>query len=408
MEIFFTTTSISNSDFEIVERKGIGHPDTLSDMIAEEFSNQYSCYCIEHFGSVLNHWSDKVVLSGGVAELDWGTSKIKKPVAVYLFGKAVESVGDEKIPIRNLFIAATEKVIRQVFANDDFLSQINYVIDINNGIGKEHLSTFYTPQATQEVKSVETYKSNDTVICSGFAPYSTTERIAIDLENYINGDFKNKFPFTGTDVKVVVIRRENLFDVTVCIPFIAAETPNFEFYRTQKESMINDTLSYLYSLNTQKNTQFKVSLNTKDFGAQGYLVAYSSALDKGDFGAVGRGNKYSGVISLNRKTNIEAVSGKNPQNHSGKLYTIFAHRLAWKIYMHTNIPVSIDVVARNGEPIDTPAYVVVDVVGVVDKIAKEQIAGMVREEVTYIPTYIGSIISRDVVSDHKERQFIYD
>lgn len=410
MEIHFTNSEIGNDDFEIVERKGVGHPDTLSDMIAEEFSNRYSCYCLENFNSVLNHWSDKVVLSGGIAELEWGSFNIKKPVTAYLFGKAVESIDGKKIPIRELFIESTEKVIGAVFENEDFLKQIKYVVDVNDGIGKEHLNTFYSPKTENDVRSVETFKSNDTVICSGFAPYSVTEKIAIDLENYINGEFKKMFNYTGTDVKVVIIRNHLLFDITVCIPFIALKTESFNFYKEKKQIIQEHLQSYLHQLGTIGGAVYKISLNTKDFAEQGYLVAYSSALDKGDFGAVGRGNKYSGVISLNRKTNIEAVPGKNPQNHSGKLYTIFAHRLAWKIFALTNIPVSVDVVARNGGLLSDPAHVIIDMCSseAVDDLLKPRIEEIVRQEIKKVESYIDTIIYKDVIMEHKERQYIYE
>ena len=53
------------NDFEIVERKGIGHPDTLSDALAEELSRVYSNYTLSKFGVILHHNFDKVGLCGG-------------------------------------------------------------------------------------------------------------------------------------------------------------------------------------------------------------------------------------------------------------------------------------------------------------------------------------------------------
>ena len=50
---------IANEPVEMVERKGIGHPDTLADVIASAFSNKYSLYCIDAFGFIANHWVDK-------------------------------------------------------------------------------------------------------------------------------------------------------------------------------------------------------------------------------------------------------------------------------------------------------------------------------------------------------------
>jgi S-adenosylmethionine synthetase len=103
------------NNIEIIERKGLGHPDTLCDLIAETFSNNYSKYCIKEFGNVLNHWVDKVVLSGGVVELDFGYSRIKKPITVYLFGKVIEKIGNNKIDIENIFQNSVKEVFSKFF-----------------------------------------------------------------------------------------------------------------------------------------------------------------------------------------------------------------------------------------------------------------------------------------------------
>ena len=54
-------------DFEVVERKGIGHPDTICDALAERFSVGLSCFYVERFSNVLHHNVDKVLLREGVA-----------------------------------------------------------------------------------------------------------------------------------------------------------------------------------------------------------------------------------------------------------------------------------------------------------------------------------------------------
>ncbi len=348
MKINFNLDYLNNQHlYDIVERKGIGHPDTLADFIAEEFSNTYSKYSLKNFGVILNHWADKVVLSGGISELDYGAKKIIKPMTAYLFGKAVISVGDKIIPIEDMFISSCKKVLKKVFKNKEMLDAMTYKIDINNGIGKEHAESFYRPLSNKDTYTIESFKSNDTIICSGYAPYSTAEKMAIVIENYINSiTFKNRFNFTGYDVKVVVANIDKFFDITICIPFIADQTPSFSFYKINKDAILKDLKKFILIKYLDKGFNFSISLNTKDFGEHAYLVAFGSALDKGDFGAVGRGNKYSGVVSLNRKTNIEAVAGKNPQNHSGKLFTIFAHHLAWKIYKIYHRDISIDIIAK--------------------------------------------------------------
>lgn len=413
MNINFNFGYLDNQhSYEAVERKGIGHPDTLADFIAEEFSNAYSRYCLKNFGAILNHWSDKVVLSGGVSELDYGTKKIIKPMTVYLFGKAVISVGSKTIPIEEIFIGSCKKVLKKVFKNKKILEAMVYKIDINNGIGKEHEKSFYNPILDKDVHTTESFKSNDTIICSGYAPYSTTENLAIIVENYINSNvFKSRFGFTGYDVKVMITRVDNFFDITICIPFLAEQTPSFRFYRMKKDMIIRDLKSFILKIkNLDKDFSFSISLNTKDFGDHAYLVAFGSALDKGDFGAVGRGNKYSGVISLNRKTNIEAVAGKNPKNHSGKLYTIFAHHLAWKIYKKIHRDVSIDISAKNGEDLASPFNIVVNITDGLPLSAKDKqwIERVILEDAQRIKEYANTIIKKNVISEHIKKTFIYN
>ncbi|MCX7841342.1 MAG: methionine adenosyltransferase, partial [Anaerolineae bacterium] len=45
---------IDSLPVEIVERKGIGHPDSLCDGMAERISVEYSKWCLEHFGMILH------------------------------------------------------------------------------------------------------------------------------------------------------------------------------------------------------------------------------------------------------------------------------------------------------------------------------------------------------------------
>lgn len=59
-------------NIEIVERKGIGHPDTIADKLAEECSRVYSKYCQDHFGCILHHNIDKLYVGGGLFLLEDG------------------------------------------------------------------------------------------------------------------------------------------------------------------------------------------------------------------------------------------------------------------------------------------------------------------------------------------------
>jgi S-adenosylmethionine synthetase len=47
------------ADVEIVERKGLGHPDTICDLVMERISQALSQAYLQHFGKILHHNCDK-------------------------------------------------------------------------------------------------------------------------------------------------------------------------------------------------------------------------------------------------------------------------------------------------------------------------------------------------------------
>ena len=73
---------------EMVERKGTGHPDTICDAVAEEFSRELSRHDLERFGLILHHNVDKGLLWGGAARpaFGGGEAKIAAIVRAHLAG----------------------------------------------------------------------------------------------------------------------------------------------------------------------------------------------------------------------------------------------------------------------------------------------------------------------------------
>lgn len=131
--------------FDVVERKGIGHPDSLADIIAEEFSRRYSLLGMERFGAVPNHWVDKVALIGAGSVIDFGCYSIEKPVSAYLFGKVTRSVGDERIPIEDLFRDVVEDVLRRATRDSRILGHLRTHVENTAGVAADHPPFFYYP-----------------------------------------------------------------------------------------------------------------------------------------------------------------------------------------------------------------------------------------------------------------------
>lgn len=236
------SVDIQKSPVEIVERKGLGHPDTLADILAESFSNKYSQYSLNKFGFIPNHVVDKVTLLGAKSNVSFGRGKIITHITACLFGKAAKQIGNQKINVKKIFQDSVKDVFSRVFKNREIFKYIKYEYNVHNGIGFDHPKTFYRPSSIIDLQNMsKELRSNDSVVCTGYAPYSETESLTVDIENFLNSDeFKTDFPETGYDIKVLTTRiNKTIEDITVCIPFIASLTPDKKYYKRRLKQIRN-------------------------------------------------------------------------------------------------------------------------------------------------------------------------
>jgi len=386
---------IEKEDTEMVERKGIGHPDSLADLIAEMFSNKYSQYCIKNFGVILNHWVDKILISGAKSKISFGHAKVLKPISVYLFGKVTNKFGKHTINISKIFKESAEEIFISIFKNSDLLKNIRYIIDINDGIGMDHVKEFYNPASINNFRNIKDLEvANDSVICSGYAGYSRAEFLAINLECFINSIyFKKKFPETGYDVKILIVRIKENFDITICIPFIAEMTKSLSFYKGRL-SLVKKNI-YIKAKNIIKDDKIILNINTKDKNNGGYITVFGTSLDKGDYGVVGRGNRYNGIININREMSAEAVNGKNPVHHAGKLYNIISQDIANEIYKKFKFENYVNIATQNGLSLVNPSYIMMKLCG--GSINKSVIESIINKKIKNIKKYTNKIVRSDPV-----------
>ena len=92
MHIFINQKNFKEERQEFVERKGKGHPDTLSDALAEELSINYSNYTLKRFGAVLHHNFDKVGLLGGASHVVFGEGYLTAPIKILLMDELQPSL----------------------------------------------------------------------------------------------------------------------------------------------------------------------------------------------------------------------------------------------------------------------------------------------------------------------------
>jgi S-adenosylmethionine synthetase len=349
-------------EFEVVERKGIGHPDTLCDAIAEHISCAYSRYCIKKYGVIPNHWVDKCTLIGGACDRSFGRGEVIRPLQIHVIGKVTHYIGKEEIPVFDIALRAVDAYLKDVFPH---ITQNDYQLKLftNHNWGAGRPQSWYAPQTIDEICPPEKATANDAVICVAYAPLSPLERLTLMLEEKINGKaFKKEHPYIGTDVKVIACRREEKVHLTLCIPFIAIFTPTRDFYDLKKNEIIDLILQYAREAFSQFT--YTVRINTRDDEKQVYMTHLGSAADTGDVGVVGRGNRMNGLITPNRPQSIEAPCGKNPVYHTGKIYSVLAQKIADDVAKVCGGDVEVYLTSETGNPLSQPAHLLINFMGV--------------------------------------------
>src|SRR5678815_4159071 len=94
--------SMADLEVELVEHKGVGHPDTICDALAEQLSIALCRHYLDHFGVVLHHNVDKALLWGGRSRPAFGGGDVLEPIEIFLAGRATIAVGDARLPIDEL------------------------------------------------------------------------------------------------------------------------------------------------------------------------------------------------------------------------------------------------------------------------------------------------------------------
>ena len=350
---------IEQLPFEVVERKGIGHPDTLADGIAETISLAYSAYCLDHFGAVLHHNTDKTAIFGGLAEIGLGSARMIKPHRAILSGRISADFGGVLIDYEELQGEATRKWLNESLPALD----VGNSLEIHSFTSSSSRSpVWYHPRDLQDVPDITQPWANDTSVCVGYWPLSLTEQMTLALEGYFYANGKAIYDFIGQDIKVMSVRSNDSIEVTMCVPFMAAKIPNLQMY---EEWMCRFQDELLKCAEAVVGNQYNITLhvNTQDQRKNDirgrYFVCSGTALDFGEEGMVGRGNRSRGVISSVRPYSMEASNGKNPVYHVGKVFGYVVDVLSKKIAETFSCECQLAVATRMGDPLFDPYQVFV-------------------------------------------------
>lgn len=336
---------------ELVERKGIGHPDTICDRAAEELSVELSRYYRERFGAILHHNTDKVLLVGGRANVTFGRGEILDPVYLLLSGRATLSVDFQPVPVGEMAVRHTAQWINTILPHLHLPGDM--IIDYRI---KES-----SPDLIGVFRQAAVPLANDTSFAVAFAPLSELERLVKTVEVRLNSEAtKQRFPMLGEDIKVMGLRAESRIFLTIAAAFVASETHDLDSYLAAKEAL---TL-YIHEIAREITArETHVAVNSADNLEAGlfYLTATGTSAEQGDDGQVGRGNRPTGLITPMRPMSLEAAAGKNPVSHVGKLYQIYAQCIVDRIC--DELPevraASCALLSRIGTPINEPQAIAI-------------------------------------------------
>jgi len=332
---------IEDVPVEIVERKGIGHPDSLCDGIAERISVEYTRWCQENLGVLLHHNFDKVQLVAGEVEVGYGSGRMFKPIRIQIAGRGTPTFQGQKVPMDDIAIQAAKQHVRETMRYLD--PDRHMVIDSYAGRGAEELQYV-----------VDKVTANDTSFGVSHWPRSGLEHAVYETAQYINYKLIDEFP-VGEDVKVMGLRRNGKLTLTVALPFIATHIGDAAEYQEIKRASEGAIQEYASQLD---HRQVTVMVNTADDIANDavYLTLTGTSAEMGDDGEVGRGNRLNGLITPFRSASLEAPCGKNPISHVGKVYNVLALLAAQEIV--EKVPavqeVSVYLLSQIGAPLDQP------------------------------------------------------
>jgi S-adenosylmethionine synthetase len=349
---------LEQQKLEIVERKGLGHPDSICDAIMDRVSIKLSKIYLEKVGYIMHHNTDKSLLVAGEAEQRFGGGIIKHPMLLIFGDRATFSVNGIDIPVKEIAIKAAKEWFKEKMRFIDPEEHVKYQVELKPG----------SPELVDIFKRRgKVLGANDTSAAVGYAPLTRVERIVLDVERYVNSpEFKKRFPEAGEDVKVMGLRKNNELTLTMSVCFVDRFIENEKDYFNKKMEMLEE-IKHFVREKTDFN-EINVYLNTLDVPGRGihgvYLSVLGTSADNGDSGEVGRGNRVNGVIPLNRPTCSEAAAGKNPVSHVGKIYNVLTHKIADQVYRKVSglEEVYIWLLSQIGAPIDQPAIAAAQVV----------------------------------------------
>src|SRR3972149_4306443 len=120
-------------DVEIVERKGIGHPDSMCDAIMEDVARALSRAYRERAGTVLHFNCDKALLVAGQVALQWGGGRVLEPMRLVMGDRATVEWNGQRIEVDAIAVDAARQWIRAHLRHVDPDVHVQYQVELKPG-----------------------------------------------------------------------------------------------------------------------------------------------------------------------------------------------------------------------------------------------------------------------------------
>ncbi len=378
--------TVAEQPLEIVERKGVGHPDHICDAIMNDVSVALSKQYLKKYGTVLHHNIDKALLAAGEVRRRFGGGEVKRPMLMVFGDRATYDVDGDPVPVDELAVSTAKKWFRNNIRFLDPEKHVRYQVELARG--SEALRDIFKRKG-------KFLGANDTSAAVGYAPLTPTEQIVLQTERRINSPaFKKDFPETGEDVKIMASRDGRDLDLTIALAFVDRFIENEGQYFRKKAEVTEEVTRFVKS--KVKLDGVNVSINTADKKGRGmggmYLTVLGTSADDGDGGQVGRGNRVNGLIPLNRPTCSEAAAGKNPVSHVGKIYNLLTYEIAQHVHQKVSgtKEVYVWLLSQIGKPINEPKVAGIELIldkGVDFKPASKQAHEIAKSELNSIDDF---------------------
>ena len=317
---------------------------------------------MEKFGTILHHNTDQVELVGGHAYPKFGGGVMVSPIYILLSGRATMEILDKekneiiKLPVGTTAVKAAKEYLKKVLRNVDVDKDV--IIDCRIGQGSMDLVDVFERQKNKVPLA------NDTSFGVGYAPLSTTEKLVLETERFLNSDeLKKEIPAVGEDIKVMGLREGKKITLTIAMAVVDKYVKNIEEYKEVIEKVRKKVEELAKKI--ADGYEVEIHINTADDYEREsvYLTVTGTSAEMGDDGSVGRGNRVNGLITPFRPMSMEAASGKNPVNHVGKIYNILANLIANDIAKLEGVKECyVRILSQIGKPINEPKALDIEII----------------------------------------------